>query len=71
MHHIHSKNFKSFQEWNIECINKLSDQDAEFIKKICILILQNKLVMNHGACTWIADGIYFNKESKLIIKHPR
>ena len=63
------KNFKSFQKWNIECILKLSNDDAKFIKLLCKKILKKKVNMCMNT-SWDASGIYFNKQGKLVIIHP-
>ena len=65
------KDFKSFQKWNIECILKLSNEDAKFIKLLCKKILDNKLEMFLSVSLWNVTGFYFNKQGKLIIMHPR
>jgi|LakMenEpi03Aug12_release.lakeMendotaPanAssembly.Ray.scaffolds.fasta_scaffold1292422_1 hypothetical protein len=63
------KNFKSFQKWNMECILKLSNEDAKFIKLLCKKILNRKVNMYLNV-PWDASGVYFNKKGKLIVIHP-
>jgi len=66
------KNFKAFHEWNIDCVMKLNDEESQFIKTLCELILTKRLDMfPNSASMWNATGLYFNKEGKLIICHPR
>ncbi len=63
------KNFKSFHKWNIECVLKLSNEDAKFIKLLCKKIANQKVNMFLNV-SWNASGIYFNKQGKLIVIHP-
>ncbi len=63
------KNFKSFQKWNIECILKLSNEEAHFIKLLCKKILNRKVNMYLNV-SWDASGMYFSKEGKLVVIHP-
>ena len=65
------KNFKAFHEWNIECVMKLNDEEAMFIKNLCQLILTKRMNIFPGAVMWDASGLYFNKDGELVIYHPR
>ena len=71
-HNTLFKNFKAFHEWNIECIMKLSDEEAKFIKTLCKLILTKRLdIFPNSAVMWNTEGLYFNKDGELVIYHPR
>ena len=65
------RNFKEFHKHNIECVDKLSDQEARFIILICKHILDKSLKIHINSTPWNSRGIYFNKQGKLIITHPR
>ncbi len=62
--------FKAFHEWNVECIMKLSEEEALFVKSLCYKIL-NKNLDIFLSVSWYATSIYFNKKGQLIIMHPR
>jgi hypothetical protein len=65
------KNFKTFHEWNIECVMKLNEEDTQFIKILCDLILHRRLQIIPNYTMWHANGLYFNKDGTLVISHPR
>ena len=51
---------------------KLNDEESQFIKTLCELILTKRLDMfPNSASMWNATGLYFNKDNMLIICHPR
>ena len=67
------ESYDDFYDWNIKCILECSDEDYNFIAKLCSKI-SNKQInqMDMESCVvWDSDGVFFNKQKNLVIYHPR
>ena len=67
------ESYNDFLEWNSKCIIECSDDDYNFIEKLCSRIGINKISqMDMECCTiWDSSGIFFNKQKNIVIYHPR
>ena len=68
-----NKSYNDFLEWNIKCIIECSEDDYNFIAKLCSKIANKQInQMDMESCiVWDSSGIFFNKEKNLVIYHPR
>lgn len=68
-----SKTYAEFLDWNQACLNAMSDADIAWLMGLCTRLKDGALnLMDMEPCvTWTADAIYFDKNKKLCIVHPR
>jgi hypothetical protein len=65
--------YTQFLDWNIKCIDELSDEDKLFLRILCNKI-SNKNIgqMDLESCVvFTTCSIFFDKNKKLIIVNPR
>ena len=69
---IHS-NYQEFIEFNIQCINELSNDDKTWLIVLCKKLKANMicLVDTEHCQEFKGDSFYFNNEKKLCIANPR
>jgi hypothetical protein len=67
------ESYDDFLEWNIKCIIECSEDDYNFIAKLCSKISSKQIgQMDMESCVvWESDGIFFNKQKNIVIYHPR
>jgi hypothetical protein len=65
--------YNEFLDWNISCIMEYSDEDFNFLVKLCSKIGCNQICqMDMESCVvWDSSGVFFNKEKNIVIYHPR
>lgn len=65
--------YLEFINWNIKCINELSKERQDWLYNLCLLIKNKEItMMDEEHCTlWTASKIFFDKNKKLCIIHPR
>jgi hypothetical protein len=70
---IGDETYDDFLQWNIKCIMEYSDDDYNFLVKLCEKIGIDKIgQMDMESCVvWDSSGIFFNKNKKLVIYNPR
>lgn len=68
-----NESYNIFLEWNLKCIMECSEDDFNFINKLCskIAIKQINQMDMESCIVWDSSGIFFNKEKNLVIYHPR
>ena len=66
-------NYNKFIKHNEKCVRKLSDIDLEFIDRLIDKIREEEIVQcdEDNFVEWETYSIYFNKNKKLVMMHPR
>ena len=67
------ESYDDFLDWNIKCIMECSEEDYNFIAKLCskIAIKQINQMDMESCVVWDSSGVFFNKQKNLVIYHPR
>jgi hypothetical protein len=70
---IECQSYNDFIDWNIKCVMEYSEDDYNFLAKLCekIRISQIGQMDMESCAVWDSSGIFFNKQKNLIIYHPR
>ena len=73
MNDINKRSYSTFLQWNVDCINDLSDKDIEWLNELCKRIGDKKIkLMDEESCAvFEAYKIYFDENKKLCIVNPR
>jgi hypothetical protein len=70
---INFSNYKEFLEFNIKCIDELTDDDKNWLLALCKKLKSSMihLVDTEHCVEFDADTFYFNHNKKLCITNPR
>ena len=68
-----SMQYASFLDWNLKCINALTDDERKWLYQLTQLIRGNNInMLDLEPCVaWSASNIYYDMNKKLCIVHPR
>jgi hypothetical protein len=66
-------NYEEFINWNIKCINELSNKETIWLLNLCNNIQNNKinLVDLESCCSFEASNFYFDNHKNICIVNPR
>ena len=65
--------YAEFFQWNMNCINELSDEDDAWLVGLCRRMNNGDVVLQDmESCSHFpADGLYFDYNKRIIIVNPR
>jgi hypothetical protein len=65
--------YEQFIKWNNECFDKLSVDQRNWVLELCRLLNMNSFkVFDEEICIeWDAEWVFFNKNGKICVMHPR
>lgn len=65
--------YAEFLEWNINCINELSDEDDAWLTGLCKRLKRNRIILQdmESCCQFNADSFYFDCDKNIVIVNPR
>lgn len=68
-----SVQYAAFLDWNLKCINALTDDERNWVLKLTQMIKGDKLNMLdlESCASFNASNIYYDINKKLCIVHPR
>ena len=70
---LNFSDYQEFLEFNVQCINELTDDDKKWLLTLCKKLKSNMihLVDTEHCAEFDADTFYFNNNKKLCIANPR
>jgi len=68
-----SMQYAAFLDWNLKCINALSEEERNWVLTLTQMITKHKInMLDLEPCvSWSASNIYYDMDKKLCIVHPR